>query len=166
MESTFAIQGKDFVLMVQESSVIHSIFRLKEVQEKFLTLDNKVLLGLTGDLGDQREFGSLVKANVQFLKFKNRRSLSVDETANFIRNELAKSIRSRDQFQTNCLLSGCDQKGAQLYWIDYMGTLSRVLYGAHGYSSYFVSSVISNSYKSDLTIEEAVKIAKDCIFEL
>jgi hypothetical protein len=37
---------------------------LKDIQEKFLPLDNKVLLGLTGDLGDQREFGSLVKANL------------------------------------------------------------------------------------------------------
>ncbi len=52
MESTFAIQGKDFVLMIQESSVVHSIFKLKDVQEKFLPLDDNILLGLTGDLGD------------------------------------------------------------------------------------------------------------------
>jgi 20S proteasome alpha/beta subunit len=98
MESTFAIQGTDFILMIQESSVVHSIFKLKDVQEKFLPLDENILLGLTGDLGDQREFGSLVKANIQFMKFKNRRGLSVNETSNFIRNQLASSLRSNGAF--------------------------------------------------------------------
>ena len=64
MESTFAIQGKDFILMVQESSIVHSIFKLKEMQDKFIPLDSNILLGLTGDLADQREFGTIVKANV------------------------------------------------------------------------------------------------------
>ena len=30
MESTFAIQGIDFVILVHESTIIHSIFKLKE----------------------------------------------------------------------------------------------------------------------------------------
>ena len=50
--------------MVQESSIVHSIFKLKEMQDKFIPLDSNILLGLTGDLADQREFGTIVKANV------------------------------------------------------------------------------------------------------
>lgn len=61
MESAFAIQGKDFVLLVQESTVMHSIFKLKEKQEKSIALDTHILLGLVGDLADQREFSSELK---------------------------------------------------------------------------------------------------------
>ena len=34
METIFAIKGKDFVLSVQESTVIHSIFKLKDKHDK------------------------------------------------------------------------------------------------------------------------------------
>ena len=167
MESAFAIQGKDFVLMVQETTIINSIFKLKEKQEKFVQLDTSTVLGLTGDLADQREFSSIVKANLQYQKFKNKRSLSGKESANFIRDSLAKSLRSRDGAkQTDCLLGTCDSKGPQLYWIDYLGTMQKVPYAGHGYASYFVSSVIANSYRNDLTIEETIQIGKDCVFEL
>lgn len=52
MESIFAIQGKDFVILVQESTVMYSIFKLKENQDKTFSLDKHLLLGLTGDLAD------------------------------------------------------------------------------------------------------------------
>jgi 20S proteasome alpha/beta subunit len=40
--------------------------------------------------------------------------------------------------------------------MDYMGTLQQVNYGAHGYASYFVSSIMANSYTNELNLEQAV----------
>jgi 20S proteasome alpha/beta subunit len=50
--------------------------------------------------------------------------------------------------------------------MDYMGTLQRVSYGAHGYASYFVSSIMANSYTNQLTLEQAIAISQQCVFEL
>jgi 20S proteasome alpha/beta subunit len=50
--------------------------------------------------------------------------------------------------------------------MDYMGTMQKVSYGAHGYASYFVSSIMANSYSNQLTLEQALDIAKQCVFEL
>lgn len=72
----------------------------------------------------------------------------------------------RGAFQVNSLLLGFDEQGPQLYWMDYMGTFAQVPYGAHGYASYFVSSVIANSYHKELLLAEAIAIAKQCVFEL
>lgn len=47
-----------------------------------------------------------------------------------------------------------------------MGTMERVSYGAHGYASYFVSSIMANSYTKDLSLNQALDIAKQCVYEL
>lgn len=65
MESTFAIQGKDFAILVEETTVMHSIFKLKEQQDKSIALDKHLLISLNGDLADQREFSLLLKAELQ-----------------------------------------------------------------------------------------------------
>ena len=69
--------------------------------------------------------------------------------------------------QTNALIGGIDEDGeAKLYWLDYLGTLERVTKGAHGYAGYFVSSVLDNAYKKDMTKEEGLKAIEGCIKEL
>ncbi len=88
------------------------------------------------------------------------------ETAEFTRNEYADSIR-KSPYQVSSLLAGFDEfKGAQLYWMDYYGTLQEVQYGSHGYAAYLVQSILSDSYQNDLTVEQAVAIAKDCVSQL
>ena len=68
----------------------------------------------------------------------------LDATANFLRSELAQSLRSRSPFQVNVLMGGYDhiEKTAKLYWMDYLGTLQQVTKGAHGHAGYFVNSVL------------------------
>jgi 20S proteasome subunit beta 4 len=165
MESAFAIQGQGFVLLVQESTVVHSIFKLKEKQEKSIELDSHILLGLVGDLADQREFSSELKNKFQFYKFQNRKSMNMNQSANYLRHLLAEAVR-KSPVQINSLLAGFDREGAQLFWLDAYGTMQKVPYGAHGYASYFVSSVIANSYKNNLSLEEAIEISRQCVFEL
>ena len=88
------------------------------------------------------------------------------EAAEFTRNEYAEALR-QSPYQVNSLLSGFDSiDGAQLYWIDYLGTLQKVRYGAHGYAAYFVLSVMAEFYKPDLSLEEAKNIMNHCVSEL
>jgi 20S proteasome subunit beta 4 len=166
MDSLFAIRGKDFVLVVSETTVIQSIFKLKTKENKTYDLDDKILLALSGETADRTNFAHFIKGNVQFMKFKNTKSLTVKETAEFTRAELAKALR-KSPYQVNSLLAGFDSiGGAQLYWIDYLGTMQNVEYGAHGYASYIVSSVMSDNYKDNLSLEEAKKMAQLCILAL
>ena len=55
---------------------------------------------------------------------------------------MATAIR-KGPFQTNLLLGGYDtQSGASLYWLDYMGAMSKVGFGAHGYAGKLSCSVV------------------------
>jgi len=55
--------------------------------------------------------------------------MDTHETAHFIRSELAKSIR-KSPIQANSMLAGYDENGPSLYWLDYMGTMTKVKHSA------------------------------------
>ncbi len=50
-------------------------------------------------------FGDYIQKNLAYLEYKNGVKLSIDDTANFIRHELAEAIR-KGPYSVNCLLAG------------------------------------------------------------
>lgn len=50
-------------------------------------------------------FGDYIQKNLAFLEYKNGVKLSIDDTANFVRHELAEAIR-KGPYNVNVLLAG------------------------------------------------------------
>lgn len=69
---------------------------------------------------------------------RNGMELSPSATANFVRGELARALRSRRPYTVNLVLGGYDkiEDKPTLYWIDYLASLAPVPYAAHGYAQY------------------------------
>ena len=164
MDTIFAIKYDKGALMVCETTVNHSIFKLAKMNNKTQLLDSHCIMALAGDTADRDHFGSYIKRNVEFFKFKsNGQKSSVRRSAQFVRTELAKSIR-KGMKQVSPLIVGYDErKQAQVYWLDYLGTLADVDYGVHGYAAYFLNSVLSSRWKRGMNQEEALELAKQCI---
>ena len=78
---------------------------------------------------------------------------------------LAEAIR-KGPYQCNFILGGVDHLGPQLYWLDYMGTCEKVHFGAQGYASYFVMSVLNNFWEKEMSLEKAMETVQYCINEL
>jgi len=89
MDSLFALKGKDFVIVASETTIMNSIFKLKQNEDKSYKLDDKILLSLSGQIADRINFGHFIARNVQFLKFRNNKSLTVKEAAEYTRHEYA-----------------------------------------------------------------------------
>ncbi len=72
---------------------------------------------------------------------RNETDLSPSAVANFVRQELANSLRSRKPYQVNLLLGGVDPitHRPSLYWLDYLAALAPVPYAAHGYAQYVLT---------------------------
>lgn len=48
----------------------------------------------------------------------------------------------------NVLLAGYDKDaGPELYFMDYLATMAKVPYGAHGYGAFFMMSVMDRYYR-------------------
>ena len=65
------------------------------------------------------------------------------------------------------MLAGYDDKdGVGLYYMDYMASLSKVGFGAHGYCANFVLSVFDREWKEGLSVNEALDVVRKCLHEL
>ena len=166
MDCVFGVQGKDYILLAGDRAAVgNSIIKFQDSDHKIIKLANNQLMACVGESYDKKNFPKLVKANMELYYFQNGQRLTTDETATYIRKELAEGIRS-NPIQCNCLVAGFDSDGPKLYWLDYLGSYAKLLKAAHGYGAYFLYGLMDNFYKKNLTLPEAEDIIKKCINEL
>jgi 20S proteasome subunit beta 4 len=77
---------------------------------------------------------------------RNDTELGPSAVANYVRRELATSLRSRKPYYVNLLLGGLDPITGKpsLYWLDYLAALAPLPYGAHGYAQYVYLLLLSS----------------------
>ena len=166
MDCVFGIQGKDFILLAGDrASVGNSIIKFQDSDHKIIKLNDNQLMACVGESYDKKNFPKYIKANMELYYFKNGNRLTTDETAAYIRKELAEGIRSSPH-QCNCLVAGFDIDGPKLYWLDYLGSYAKLLKAAHGYGAYFLYGLMDNFYKKNLSLDDGENIIKKCINEL
>ncbi|XP_077990863.1 proteasome subunit beta type-2-like [Glandiceps talaboti] len=167
MECLIGIQGPDFVLVAADTVSARSVLVYKTDSDKMFKLSDNLLLCCVGDAGDTVQFAEYIQKNIQLYKMRNGYELSPHAAANFTRSNLAYYLRSRTPYMVNMLQAGYDEKsGPSLYYMDYLASLNKIPYGAHGYGSFFTLSVMDRYYKKDLTREEAVQLLEKCIAEI
>ena len=87
------------------------------------------------------QFAEFIQANIKLYSMRNDTELSPAAVSNFVRGELARSLRSRSPYTVNLLLGGLDPvtEEPSLYWVDYLASLAPVPYAAHGYAQYVLT---------------------------
>ena len=166
MDCVFGIQGKDYILLAGDrASVSNSIIKLQDTDHKIMSLTNSQMIACVGEAYDKKNFYKYIKANMENYYFQNGQRLTTDETAAYIRKELAEGIRSSPH-QCNCLIAGFDSDGPKLYWLDYLGSYAKLLKAAHGYGAYFLYGLMDNYYKKNLSLKDGEMIIEKCINEL
>ncbi|XP_029179764.2 proteasome subunit beta type-2-like [Acropora millepora] len=167
MECLIGIQGPDFVLVASDSASGRSIIRMKDDQDKMFKLSSKLLMLVTGEAGDTVQFAEYIEKNIQLYKMRNGYELTPHAAANFTRRNLADSLRSSSAYQVNMLIAGFDDaSGPALYFMDWLASLQKVPFGAHGYGSFFSLSIMDRYYKPDLSRAEARELLQKCIDEV
>lgn len=166
MECVFGLVGKDFALVVADSSAVHSILVHKCNEDKVMVLDSHKLMGASGEAGDRAQFTEFIQKNVSLYQFRNGIPLTTSAAANFTRGELATALR-KSPYMVNIVLAGYDKEtGPSLYFIDYIATLHKVDKAAFGYGAFFSLAMMDRHYRSDMSVEEAVDLVDKCILEI
>jgi 20S proteasome subunit beta 4 len=175
MDSLFGFVGNGYVLMAADASAARSIIVFKNDHDKIMQLDERKLLGASGTMADNENFGEFIQKNLKLYSLNNDLHLSTSAAANYIRNELAVALR-KGPFQTNVLLGGMDKIDAtkedsefvpSLYWMDYLAAMSKVNFGSQGHCSNFLLAVFDREYPvnnpESLSEEAGIELAKKCI---
>ncbi|KAK3042189.1 hypothetical protein RJ639_001309 [Escallonia herrerae] len=166
MECVFGMVGKEFAVVVADSSAVHSILVHKSNEDKIMLLDSHKLMGASGEPGDRAQFTEYVQKNVALYHFRNGIPLTTAAAANFTRGELATALR-KNPYSVNIVLAGYDKGiGPSLYYIDYIATLHKVDKAAFGYGSYFSLAMMDRHYHKDMSVEEAIELVDKCIIEI
>jgi 20S proteasome alpha/beta subunit len=163
MECSFALTGKGYVIVAADTTAARSIVKMKTDEDKIKALSPHLLMAYSGEPGNLRSFSSnilyisllmtsgdtvqfaeYVERNIRLYQIRNIYALRPSAAASWIRRSLAESLRSRKPYSVNLLLGGYDTASHEphLYWIDYLGTMTSVPFGAHGYGSYFALSLL------------------------
>jgi len=176
MEFLFGIKGAGFVLLCSDTAATQQIITIKHDEDKLIEVDERILMGITGEPGDRVQFSEYVSANVRLSALRNETRLSTSAVAHYARGELAAALRKRP-YSTNLLIAGFDEHEgagkegekegeASLYWMDYLATMHKMNVGGTGYGSYFVLSMLDRLWRPKLSVAEALEMMEKGVAEV
>ncbi len=168
MECLIGIKCDNFTLLAHDNRAGRSILTMKQDQDKLFKLNKHVAMVVCGEPGDTVYFGEFIQKNIALYRIRNGYSLSPPAAANFTRHQLAEHIRSRSPYIVNLLMGGYypESKSASLYYMDYLGTMAEVPFGAHGYGSHFILGILDKAHRPDMSLPEAEELLKKCFSEI
>ena len=162
MDTVFALRGEGFVLVVSDTGLAQSITQLAPDQRKTFELDDALLLALAGEQADRCLLGPMIERTARLLRMRHGRPLSTAEAAQLLRTRVAERLR-QGALQVGGIVAGGD---GRLFWADALGAVVEVPHGAHGYASYFVTSVLGDGWRAGMDEVEALALARRCVAEL
>ncbi|EDP44799.1 hypothetical protein MGL_1281 [Malassezia globosa CBS 7966] len=172
MECLFGITGKGYTIIASDGNAARSIIKMKSDDDKQKVLSKRLVMAYAGESGDTIQFAEYIERNMRLYSIRLMLSNNIDlrpkAAASWIRSQLAEAIRSRHPYQVNLLLGGYDEPTSEpaLYWVDYLGTLVQVPFAAHGYASYLTLSTMDRYHRPDMSLDEGLKLLKQCIEEM
>jgi 20S proteasome subunit beta 4 len=176
-ETVIAFRCNDFVIMAASGLNAFYYIKVTDHEDKITVLDSHKMVACSGENGPRVNFTEYIKANIKLNSMRQHgRQSSTPATAAFMRQALARALRSREGlYAVNSLLGGYDRPasehddsppGAHLYYMDYLGTLQAVPFGAHGYGATFVVSILDQQWRPDLTPQEGLDLMQRCCDEV
>lgn len=168
MESLIGITGKGYTIVATDCNAARSIIKMKSDDDKQKLLGSHLIMAYAGESGDTVQLAEYLERNMRLYSIRNNIELRPRAAASWVRSQLAQSIRSRNPYQVNLLLGGYDAPESEpaLYWIDYLGTLVKVPFAAHGYAAYLTLSTMDRYHRPDMSLDEGLDLLRKCIDEL
>merc|ERR1712046_27707 len=168
MECLIGMAFKDFVMVAADQTNARSIMVMKSDQNKFINLSDRLVMAVSGESGDTNQFAEYIAKNIQLYKMRNGYELSPAAAANFTRRNLADYLRSRTPYQVNLLIAGFDSETGkpELYFMDYLASMIKTNFAAHGYGGFFTTALMDRHYRSNMNKEEAYKLMIECVKEV
>ncbi|GFE55399.1 proteasome subunit beta type 2 [Babesia ovis] len=165
-DTLIGIRGEDFVAIACDTYEKYSIITIKNDDDsKIMKIGDTKVMMLAGPLGDRSQFANMIKATLDFHKYKNSRELSTSAAAHFVRLELAEYLR-QSPYQVDMIIAGVDQDGPKLFWIDYLASCTQADTAVHGYGGFLLRGLLDKEYKANMTREEAIALLKKCRHEV
>eukprot|EP00903_Cladosiphon_okamuranus_P007559 g7333.t1 len=169
MNTLMGVKGRDFVLLGGDSAFFRSVVIMETEYRKVVELSDNMLVAASGDQGDVEMFVDWLKRITRLMELESSRPVAVRTLAHFARRNLANNLRKRGAGQAvTSLLGGWDETAGrpELFWLDALGALQNVAFGAHGLASRFALSLLDNGFREGMSLDEARDLLETCFRQL
>ncbi|CAM9452751.1 unnamed protein product [Ectocarpus sp. 12 AP-2014] len=169
MNTLMGVKGRDFVLLGGDSAFFRSVVIMDTEYRKVVELSENVLVAASGDQGDVEVFVEWLKRNARLMQLESSRPVGARTLAHFARRNLADKLRKQGAGQAvTALLGGWNEVACQpeLFWLDALGALQDVPFGAHGLASRFALSLLDNGFREGMSLHEARHLMETCFRQL
>jgi len=155
--TTVGIAGKDFVVLGADRRVSTGTYIFHKRGKKIHIIDRHVATTIAGVVADAQRLVEQLKTEATFYKLTNERLMPVQAVATLASILL---FRMRPILIAHMLVGGVDNnKGAQLYSIDWLGTVTEEKYTASGSGSPYAVTLLESEYSRDISKKDAIKLA-------
>ncbi len=155
------VVGDHVVLAADKRATAGTLIAHKRVK-KILKISDYMAMTISGLVADAQFLVEQARYMVRRYGIETGEKMSVSALASNLSLLLTVYLRVYP-FIVQLLLGGVDEKGPQLYYLDLYGTISREKYMATGSGSPTAIGVLEEGYRSDMSIEEAVELARKAV---
>lgn len=164
LNTLVGLKGKGYVLLGGDTSFFRGMTVMEGGYKKVVQLDDHIAAAASGDQGDVDIFVDWLQRMI-CLRRLDSDCMGVYAAASLARRDIARSARERRK-NVSMLLGGYDSSGAHLLWLDSLGTLQPIPFGAHGAASSFLLSMLDKLHRDDMSLSDAVALLRRCIKQL
>ncbi|CAM9458013.1 unnamed protein product, partial [Ascophyllum nodosum] len=169
INTLMGLRGLDFVLLGGDSAFFRSVVLMDSEYRKVVELTDNMVVAASGEQGDVEVFVEWLKRNIRLMELESARPCSVATVAHFARRNTAEKLRKQGSGQAvTALLGGWDEIASkpELFWLDALGALQSIPFGAHGLASRFALSLLDNGYREGMSLDEARDLMQACFRQL
>ena len=134
--------------------------------DKIKQINENMIVTIAGVSSDIQKVIKIMRAELRLKELRTKSKPTVKEAANLFSNIVYQNIRQFSPIPaiTHFLLAGNDDKNIYLYEISADGLLEEIKdYAATGSGMIQVNPILDSEYTKELTVEQAIKLAKKCI---
>ena len=159
--TTVGLTFKDGVILAADmKSTLGYLISSKTVQ-KVYAIDDKIAVTTAGGSGDTQALIRILRAEIQLYKLSRNAEFTVNAAKSLLSNIL-QGVRYYP-YMAMMLVGGVDKHGAHVLSVDPVGGAEPDRFASTGSGSPMAYGVLEDSYKPEMTREEAIDVARRAI---
>jgi len=160
--TTVGIIAKEGVILATESQATMGYLIATTKAPKIYEITPMIAMTISGSVADCQQIVRVVRANARLHELESGAQIPVRSVARLTANILFQNRLF--PYISQLLIGGIDEAGPHLYSLDPLGSLlEESEFASTGSGSVIAYGVLESDYKKDMSIDEAIALAKKAI---
>ncbi len=157
------ISCTDGVVLTSDKRASKGFFIGSKETQKILPIDDTIAVAIAGQVSDAEYLVNAVRAERKLVTLQRGYPLSVKETSKLIANIAYNGMKNYQPYYAEFIVAGVDSSGPHVFISDMSGAVSKEDFVSTGSGSPIAYGVLENTYRRELTMEEAKIIASSAV---